>query len=171
MINDKNELKIKGLEFVRRDWSPIAKETQKKTIETLLKDGDVEKAFKIVRDAVKRINEGDVTIEDLAVYTDLTRPLDKYLVTAPHIAVAKILKKKGEDIRTGSTIGYVISEGGGLISERAKPIEGFNIKTYDKKYYIEHQIIPAVSRVMEALGYGEDELMGKKQEKLSDYFG
>jgi DNA polymerase elongation subunit (family B) len=171
MINDKDELKIKGLEFVRRDWSPIAKETQKKTIETLLKDGDVEKAFTVVRNAVKRITEGDVTIEDLAVYTDLSRPLDKYLVTAPHVAVAKILKRNGEDIKTGSTIGYVISEGGGKVSDRAKPVEGFNIKTYDKKYYIEHQIIPAVSRVMEALGYGEDELMGKKQGKLSEYFG
>jgi len=170
MINDKNELKIKGLEFVRKDWSPIAKETQKKTIETLLKDGDVEKAFKIVREAVKRVIDGDVKIEDLAVYTDLTRPLDKYLVTAPHIAVAKLLKKKGEDIHTGSTIGYIISEGGGKVSEKAKPVEGFNIKNYDKKYYIEHQIVPAVSRIMEALGYGEDELLGKKQEKLSEYF-
>jgi DNA polymerase I len=93
------------------------------------------------------------------------------LVTAPHVAVAKILKRNGEDIKTGSTIGYVISEGGGKVSDRAKPVEGFNIKTYDKKYYIEHQIIPAVSRVMEALGYGEDELMGKKQGKLSEYFG
>lgn len=171
MINDKDELKIKGLEFVRRDWSPIAKETQRKTIETLLKDGDVEKAFKIVRAVVKRITDGDVTVEDLAVYTDLSRPLEKYLVTAPHVAVAKIMKRNGEDVRTGTTIGYVISEGGGLVSERAKPVEGFNIKTYDKKYYIEHQIIPAVSRVMEALGYGEDELMGKKQGKLSEYFG
>jgi DNA polymerase elongation subunit (family B) len=171
MIDEKGELKIKGLEFVRKDWSPIAKETQKKTIETLLKEGDVEKAFKVVREVIKKINAGDVTIEDLAVYTDLTRPLDKYLVTAPHIAVAKILKSKGEDIRTGSTIGYAIAEGGGKVSDRAKPLEGFNIKNYDKKYYIEHQIVPAVSRVMEALGYGEDELLGKKQGKLSEYFG
>jgi len=169
MIDDEGELKIKGLEFVRKDWSPIAKETQKKVIETLLKEGDPEKAFKIVRDVVKKIKEGKVTIDDLAVYTDLTRPLEKYQVTAPHIAVAGRLKREGADIHTGSTIGYVIRTGGGLISERARPVEGFDIKNVDKTYYIEHQIVPAVSRVMESLGYGKEELLGKKQKTLEGF--
>ena len=171
LIDKEGKIKIKGLEFVRKDWSPLAKETQKKVLEALLKDGSVEKAFEIVRDVIKRLKEGKVTKEELAVYTELTRPLEKYEVTAPHIAVAKYLKKKGEEIKTGTSIGYIIVKNGGKkISERARPVDEVDFKNYDKDYYINHQIIPAVSRVMEALGYKVDDLLGKKQGTLNKYF-
>ena len=169
MIDDEGKTKVKGLEFVRKDWSPIAKETQKKVLDVLLKEGDAEKAFKVVREVVNRINKLDIKKDDLAVYTDLTRPLEKYEVTAPHIAVAKQMKRKGEDVRTGTTVGYIIKRGGGIISERARMVEEVNIKEIDKQYYIQNQIIPAVSRVMEALGYTEEDLLGKKQSKLTGF--
>ena len=169
-LADKNgKTTVKGLEFVRRDWSQLAKDTQKKVLEALLDKGSSEKAFEIVREVINRLKEGRVTKEDLVVYTALTRPLEKYEVTAPHIAVAKILKKKGEDIKTGSSIGYIIIKGEGKISERARPVDEVDFKKYDKDYYIEHEIIPAVSRVMEALGYEEGALLGKKQFKLTHF--
>ncbi len=169
-LADKNgKTTVKGLEFVRRDWSQLAKETQKRVLEALLDKGSPEKAFEIVREVVNRLKEGRVTKEELVVYTELTRPLEKYEVTAPHIAVAKMLKKKGEDMKTGSSIGYIIIKGEGKISERARHIDEVDFKKYDKDYYIEHEIIPAVSRVMEALGYQEGDLLGKKQFKLTHF--
>jgi DNA polymerase Pol2 len=170
LADDSGKTLIKGLEFVRKDWSPLAKETQKKVLDALLRDGKPEKAFEIIRETIKRIQNKDVTLEDLAVYTDLTRPLEKYEVTAPHVAAAHRLKQKGKDIHTGSTIGYIIVKGGGKISERSMPVEYVKFENYDPKYYIEHQIIPAVSRVMEALGYEEEDLLGRKQVKLGEYF-
>lgn len=171
LIDDTDTMKIKGLEFVRKDWSPLAKETQKKVLKALLKDGSAEKAFEIVRDVIKRIKEGDVEKKDLAVYTELTRPLKKYKVTAPHIAVGEKMKRRGKKVTTGTTVGYIIMRTGGEnISDRARSVEKADISKYDKNYYIKKQIIPAVSRVMGALGYGEDELLGKKQETLEEYF-
>lgn len=171
LIDDTNTMKIKGLEFVRRDWSPLAKETQKSVLQALLKDGSAERAFEIVRKVIEKIKEGDVEKGDLAVYTELTRPLDKYKVTAPHIAVGERMKRKGKKVTTGTTVGYIIMRTGGKnISDRARSVEEAKLKKYDKNYYIKKQIIPAVSRVMEALGYGEDELLGKKQETLEEYF-
>ncbi|MFO7872119.1 MAG: DNA-directed DNA polymerase [Candidatus Undinarchaeales archaeon] len=171
LIDDTDTMKIKGLEFVRKDWSPLAKETQKNVLQALLKDGSADRAFEIVRKVIKKIKSGDVKKEDLAVYTELTRPLDKYKVTAPHIAVGERMKRKGKKVTTGTTVGYIIMRNGGKnISSRARSVEEAQLKKYDKNYYIKKQIIPAVSRVMEALGYGEDELLGKKQETLEEYF-
>jgi DNA polymerase I len=169
MIDDAGKMHIKGLEFVRKDWSPIAKDTQKRVLESLLQEGSPEKAFEIVRKVIKRLSEGEVKKEELAVYTDLTRPLEKYAVTAPHIAVAKKMKQKGEDVRTGTTVGYIITRGGGLISDRARHVDEVNVKDIDRNYYIQNQIVPAVSRVMAALGYKEEDLLGKKQTKLTGF--
>ena len=45
---------------------------------------------------------------------------------------------------------------------------------YDKEYYINHQIIPAVSRMMEPLGYTKENLLelaeGEKQQSLDAFF-
>ncbi|HIK02153.1 TPA: ribonuclease H-like domain-containing protein [archaeon] len=169
MIDEKGDTLIKGLEFVRRDWSPIAKKTQKEVIESILEDGNSEKAFEIVRDTIRKIKNREISKEDVVVYTQLTRPLDKYKVTAPHIKVAKDMKNRGEEVVTGTSIGYIITEGGGSISERAKQVDEVDVKKIDRKYYVENQIIPAVSRVMEALGYGKEDLLGKKQSTLEGF--
>jgi len=170
LIDEKDRLKIRGLEFVRKDWSPLAKETQRRVLETLLKEGDADKALDIVKKVVKRVKNGQVEMEDLVIYTELTRPIEKYEVTAPHIAAAKRLRDKGKDIHTGSSIGYIIVKGGSKrVSDRAMPVEYVKFKNYDAAYYIGHQIIPAISRVMEALGYKEEDLLGQKQFKLTEF--
>ena len=132
-------------------------------------DGNSEKAFEIVRDTIRKIKNREITKEDVVVYTQLTRPLDKYKVTAPHIKVAKDMKNRGEEVVTGTSVGYIITEGGGSISERANQVDEVDVKKIDRKYYVENQIIPAVSRVMEALGYGKEDLLGKKQSTLEGF--
>jgi len=44
------KLTVKGLEWVRRDWSNIAKETQIKVLRTILVDGSIDKAADIVKE-------------------------------------------------------------------------------------------------------------------------
>ncbi len=44
----------KGLELVRRDWAPVAKDTQQGILMAILKDGDVEKAVQIIRKVLKK---------------------------------------------------------------------------------------------------------------------
>ena len=47
VIEDGNII-AKGLELVRRDWAPIAKETQENILLAILKEGNVKKAEKIM---------------------------------------------------------------------------------------------------------------------------
>jgi len=49
-------------------------------------------------------------------------------------------------------------KGQGSISQRAEPLEFVSLKEIDSDYYIYHQILPAVLRVLQVLGVKEKDL-------------
>jgi DNA polymerase I len=173
MIDENDRIVVKGLEFVRRDWAALAKKTQEAVLGAVLRDGSREKAAKIVRRTAKDIVEGRVSLEDLIIYTQLTMPIEKYRAIGPHVAAAKKLRAKGREVEPGMIIAYIESKGAGSISERAVPVEDFKGMEYDADYYVEHQVLPAVMRIMEVLGYREDDLKYEKakQVKLAEFAG
>ncbi len=169
LLSENGRIKIKGFELVRRDWADIARETQKRVLESILKEGSKEKAIEIVKSVIERLRKGEVSIKELAIHTQLRKSIRSYDVTSPELAAAKKAiergQKKVEDIE-GTTIGYVITKHGNSISEKAE-LEEF-AQDYDPEYYIDHQVIPATLKILKELGYNEDELKGKgMQKKLS----
>ena len=79
--------------------------------------------------------------------------------------------KKGHPVGVGSIIKYVVTEGKGLIRDRAKSLEECNEDDYDSEYYINNQILPAVEMIFSVLGYPKEELAeGKGQKKLEKFF-
>ena len=87
------------MEFVRRDWSNIAKKTQRAVLETLLKDGDIESAKNIIRSTITDLRNKKIDKEDLIIYTQLTKDVNEYKTTAPHVEVAKKIIKNGGTVR------------------------------------------------------------------------
>jgi DNA polymerase I len=171
LINEEGKIVVKGLEFVRRDWAPIAKKTQEQVLQALLRDASPEKATKIVRKVVEDIRARRVSLKDITIYTQLTKPISSYKNIEPHVEVAKKLLKRGIEVTPGMIIGYVIVKGTKLISNRAEPVEFVTLDDYDPEYYIEHQIMPAVLRIFEAIGYSKDYLkFGVKQESIEKWF-
>jgi len=77
----------------------------------------------------------------------------------------------GYGIDVGDKIGYVIVKGSGKISERARPYIAVDIKDIDIDYYIEHQILPSVIRILSYFGVTEKHLkgIGKTSRSLFDY--
>ncbi len=76
-------------------------------------------------------------------------------------------------IGRGTIIQYVVVKGKGPISQRAIPFEDSEKYIYDSDYYIDNQIIPAVSRIMESFGYTKEklkELGEKEKQKTLDSF-
>lgn len=173
MIDEDDRIIVKGLEFVRRDWAALAKKTQEAVLGAVLRDGSPKKAAQIVRKTAKDIVEGRVSLEDLIIYTQLTMPIEKYRAIGPHVAAAKKLRAKGREIEPGMIIAYIEAKGSGSISERAVPVEDFKGMEYDADYYVEHQVLPAVMRIMEVLGYREGDLRYEKakQVKLAEFAG
>ncbi len=169
LLGKDGRIKIRGFELVRRDWSEIAKETQRKVLEIILKEGSKEKAAKIVRKVIKDLKEGKVPLEKLAIKTQLKKAPDKYEVKSPELNAAILLKNEGQNIGKGTIISYVISKKGTSISEKSVPLS--LAKNYDAEYYIKNQILPSVMKIMKELGYDEYSLIkGGKQQSLEEFF-
>ena len=159
LLGDDGEITIRGFEIVRRDWSPIAKETQEGVIKAILRDKSPEKAADIVKKNVERIREGNVGFDELVIYSRITKPLSQYEQVGPHVVAARKAQERGKTIKPGMSIALIITSGDGSISSRAEPIE--DAKDYDPEYYIRNQVLPAALRVLSGLGYTEDDLAGE----------
>jgi DNA polymerase I len=161
---------VKGLEFVRRDWAPITKKTQEKVLKAILKDASPEKAAKIVESVINDLRNGNVKLEDLVIHTQLTKNPHEYTQMAPHVLAAKKSIKKGRDVKRGSIIRYIVVKGREPISKRAVPIEDAKLSNYDPNYYIENQVLPSVGRIMESLGYPQQDILHKEKQSSLDTF-
>ena len=171
LIDKKGKLKIRGFETIRRDWSYVAKETQLKVLEIILKDNSVEKALEYAKKVIEDVRKKKIDIEKMTIRTQLRKNIGSYDSIGPHVRVAEDMKKKGMPVGSGSIISYVIVEGKGIIRDKAKLPEDCKPDEYDADYYLNNQIIPALKMIFEAVGYGKDILMeNKEQSKLDKFF-
>ncbi|MFB6099826.1 MAG: DNA-directed DNA polymerase [Candidatus Nanohalobium sp.] len=167
LLSEDGSMKITGFEQVRRDWSPIAKETQEKVLEKVLNE-EVDEAAELVKETIERVKEGEVPLEKLRIYSTLTKPPEEYDSTAPHVEAVKRAEERGDEIEPEKTVAYVIGRGSGNISSRAELLK--YAEDYDPDYYIENQIIPVSLRVLKVFGYTEGQLLGKgKQSGLGRF--
>ncbi len=168
MLSTSGRIKIRGFELVRRDWSSIARETQRKVLETILREGSAEQAAEIVKDVVQRLRSGSVPLKELAINTQLRKGMDKYDSKSPELSAAKKAVEAGvksKDEVEHAVISYVITSHGNSVSDKAELEE--MAKDYDADYYINSQVMPAVMKILKELNYSEDELKNLgKQTKL-----
>lgn len=173
-VIENEKIIAKGLELVRRDWAAVAKETQQKILMAMLKEGDPVKARNIIKAVLIEIKSGKMPIDKLIIHTQLTKKIESYKQIGPHVVAAKRSRDQGRNISSGSIIRYIVVKGKGSISERAYPIEDAEGKQYDANYYIDNQVIPAVSRIMSSLGYSKEDLYAlvekEKQSSLDSFF-
>jgi DNA polymerase elongation subunit (family B) len=140
---------------------------QRDVLTIVLRERNPVKAVQLVRDTIKKVKEGKVSLEELTIFEQITRPLSAYEQIGPHVKAAQKAKARGRPVGEGTVIGFVITKGSGSISDRAEPIEDVKPNQYDPDYYINHQVLPASMRVLKALGYTEQEVLsGKIQKKL-----
>ncbi|GAA5819654.1 MAG: conserved hypothetical protein [Methanobrevibacter sp. CfCl-M3] len=165
----------KGLELVRRDWAPIVKTAQKDVLMAILKNGNVDEAIEIIKKVLKKIKTGNLNMEELVIHTQITKKLSNYKQVGPHVVVARKLEAENRlKAEKGTIIQYVIVKGKGSISEKAIPYEDYVDGTYDPEYYINNQVLPAISRIMEQFGYTKENLLelieNEKQQTLDAFF-
>jgi len=168
LVDEEGKITTRGLEIVRRDWSEIAKETQARVLEALLRHGDVEEAVRIVKEVTEKLSKYEVPPEKLVIHEQITRELKDYKATGPHVAIAKRLAAKGIKVRPGTVISYIVLKGSGRIGDRAIPFDEFDPAKhkYDADYYIENQVLPAVERILKAFGYRKEDLKYQKTKQV-----
>lgn len=168
LLNEKGELIVKGFESIRRGWSKLAKDVQRKVFVMVLKENNKEKAVEYVKKVIKDLRAKKFEIEDMIIKTQLQKNLGDYQSRGPHVAVAERMREKGMHVGIGTTITYVVTPGKGQIRDRARPPK--EAEDYDPEYYINNQIIPAVGPIFEVLGYKKEYLTElANQKKLGDF--
>jgi DNA polymerase I len=171
LLSEDGNLKIRGFETVRRNWSSIAKEVQEKILGIILKEEKPEKALKYVRDVVKELRENKIPLKKVIIRTRLQKEIEDYDAIGPHVAIATRMKGKGIKVGPGSTIEFVITRTGKRVRDKAKLPDEVSQKDYDPDYYINNQVIPAVEKIFEVLGYSKEDLVESKgQDKLGKFF-
>ena len=136
----------------------------------ILKEADPEKALKYVHSVIKDLQNKKTDKEKVIIYTQLQKEISGYDDIGPHVQVAKRMKAKGEKVEPGTMIKYIVAEGKGIIRDRAKIPEELENNEYDSRYYVEHQVIPAVERIFNVLGYKKEDLLEREQNKLDKFF-
>ncbi|HSB04601.1 MAG TPA: DNA-directed DNA polymerase [Thermodesulfobacteriota bacterium] len=160
LIDKSGNLKIRGLEKVRRDWSGIARNTQEEVLRLILGKKDIEGAVRLVKERIAILKNLKIELKDLVVYEQLNKPLEEYKVISPHVFAARKLISQGIPVGYGSVIGFVIEKGQKSISEKAQPVEFAELKKIDTDYYINNQILPVSLRILKVLGVDEQRLLG-----------
>jgi DNA polymerase I len=162
---------VVGLEFVRGDWPKIARDAQKKVIEIILTEENVERGIKkakeYVLDLVSMMKAGKIPLKHYIIWKEITKSAEDYKARAPHVEVARIMREKGWRIQPGDKVGYVVVKGSGKLYQRSLPYFMARIEDIDVEYYIENQVIPAVMRVLSPLGVKE---LGISTGGLADFF-
>jgi DNA polymerase I len=166
----KDEIVMKGIETVRRDWCDLVSETQEEVLKILLKEQNPKKAFAYFKEVVQKLQSGQIPLEKLTIIKGISKRPEQYKGVQPHVELVKKMRKRGEvEIPSiGDRVGFVIVKGLQLVSERAEDpeyVKKHNLKI-DSKYYIESQLLPPLERVFEAIGINKSELIGLGKQML-----
>ncbi|MFA7707578.1 MAG: DNA polymerase domain-containing protein, partial [Candidatus Pacearchaeota archaeon] len=179
LIDEKNKIKIRGFETVRRDWCDLAREVQNHILELILREGNEKNALEYTKQIIKQIKNRKIELKQLMIRTQLKKPIEEYKSINPHVTIAKRMKELEMPVDIGMLIEYYISESDEnkkgksgkskeLVRERAKlPSEKGE---YDIEYYLNNQILPAVENIFEVFKINIKEITeGKKQMKLGEF--
>ncbi len=134
-----------GLEAVRRDWTALARRTQRELYERLFADQPVEEYLKRL---VERLRAGD--FDDELVYRKAMRkPPEAYTATSPpHVVAARKMSR-----RPGWLVSYVITTAGPEpAAEQEHPL--------DHEHYVARQIRPVAEPVLDLLGLRSEQVIG-----------
>jgi len=168
---NKIERELKGVDLVRRDWSPLSKNTGSKILDIILsgksKDEIITEIYEELKKVSEAIDENKIELKDYAITKQLAKNIDDYndLKALPHVQVAKRLREQGKrNFQIHSFIPYIIClfkedenndnihRSNKTIADRAyhpKEVENDPTLKIDYLWYKENQILPVVKRLVQ----------------------
>ena len=145
--NGNENLEFVGMEFVRSDWTKLAKDFQVELYNKVFHNEEVESWIK---ELVNKVKNGEFD-EKLVYRKRLRKDVEEYTKNIPqHVKAARML---GE---TSGTVYYVITKRGPI------PIE-LKHNDIDYEHYIEKQLKPVADSVLSLLGISFDSIVQSDQ--------
>jgi hypothetical protein len=151
-ISAKNDCRIvRGLEMVRHDWAPIARDISSRILDVILSTDDVRDTLAPCCELLKEMIGAMRTrpLDDFVIVKELSRPLQRYDTNSRgmyHVIAARALH--GNPLGIHDLVRYVMLE-----TERPYCVEMLTAETtheLDLEYYKFKQILPPVMRILRA---------------------
>jgi DNA polymerase-2 len=145
--NGEEKLDFVGMEFVRSDWTRLAKEFQVELYTRIFNGDDIDEW---IRSVVGKVNKGE--LDDKLVYRKrLRKGIDEYVKNIPpQVKAAKMIDQNS------GIIYYVITKRGPI------PVE-LEPGDIDYQHYIDKQLKPIADSVLNLLGESFDSIAGSSQ--------
>lgn len=143
----KENIEFVGMEFVRSDWTKLAKEFQIELYKKIFQNKEVED---YIREVIQNLKSGK--FDDKLIYRKrLRKEVEDYTKNVPpHARAAKLLNEPRD------VIYYAITQRGPI------PIE-LKHNDFDYDHYIEKQLKPIADSVLSLLGRNFDDIAGSDQ--------
>ena len=147
-------IQFSGMEFVRSDWTSVAKKFQMQLFEIFFAGENIEDC---VRNTVSELKSGQFDGE-LVYKKRLTKKLEEYTKSIPpHVRAALMLQDAGFEV--GRDIRYFMTRRGPV------PIE-LDHSDIDYQHYIEKQIRPIADTLLTSMGNSFDNIISGDQLSL-----
>jgi DNA polymerase II len=150
----KENLIFSGMEFVRSDWTLLAKKLQYEIYDHFFRSEDV--AERIIN-LMNELRDGKHD-QDLVLRKRMSKPIEEYKKgLPPHVKAAVLLKEAGLDVPRD--IEYVMTRRGPIPT-------ALDCDDIDYQHYIDKQIRPIAEVVLQEMGKEFDELISGAQLSL-----
>lgn len=172
LLDANGKYKIAGMAMVRGDWSVLARRIQEDVLHILLESEDVAKAKAYVKDELSNLERRDLS--EFLISTKLKKPVKEYASKGPHVVVAERMIAKGQSVRVGKNISYIICKNSNKkasIGDRAKLVEEIkSVSEIDFDYYKKNQIYPVLEAIFDVFKVDIVAESEKKDQGLDSFF-
>ncbi|HVO74553.1 MAG TPA: DNA polymerase II, partial [Ignavibacteriaceae bacterium] len=152
IVENKEIFEFVGMEFVRSDWTKLAKEFQMELYERIFTNKEI---HDWIRDIVNRIRKGE--LNDKLVYRKrLRKDMADYTKNLPPQVRAARMLSTGEAV-----VRYIITKSGPV------PVE-LNPRNIDYQHYIDKQLKPITDSVLGLLGESFNSIINSDQLSFFD---
>jgi DNA polymerase-2 len=148
------QLVIRGLEAIRTDWTPLAREAQRELLHRVFAG----RAWEAWLLGLRRQVLSGALDEQLIYRKRLRRDVGDYASVPPHVRAAKLLAdaEPGDDAPATDVEYLMTVQGPQPVAHRTAPI--------DYAHYLEKQLAPAVDVVLGQLGTSYERVAGEQLE-------
>lgn len=163
---DRSKPEVKGLEWKRGDANKIAREMQYEAIKIVCAPDrndamDPNRYLEVIERFRRHVLEEPLTVDEVKQAKAIHKKTNEYIIkdkkdgspgaVPPHVAIAKLLEERGEQVVVDSKVDYVIVDGskdeGSLKAIPASEYDGTNA---DRHYLWEKMVWPPTKRLLEA---------------------
>lgn len=145
--NGELQLDIVGMEYVRSDWTPLAKNFQFELYDRVLREKEIDQW---IRELLKKLKAGELD-QDLIYSKRLRKDAKDYVKNiSPQVRAARMLKKPSRSVKYWMTLR-------GPIPVEQQP------KDIDYRHYIDKQLRPIADSLLGLTGISFDDFLAGKQ--------